>query len=179
MKWAFLLVGLAFGFVGGVGAIVYLQSRSAIGGTGEMAIMFDKKNYYDSDAFVAVSGTLTGPDMAYPNNTFNIACYQALKQCWSSEIEAIGDKQMGRLGPPSVYDIQLWAKNEIVAGYDAPFGCFKTTITIARLSQDVLWVEEPINQTKPSCKGAVSQIKKFTIEDSPGWKKLDEALKRR
>ena len=67
---------------------------------------------------------------------------------------------------------QSWTKNEIVAGDDAPFGCFKTTITIARNSQDVLWVEEPVNQTKPFCKDAKNEIRKFSIEDSPGWKKL-------
>lgn len=172
MKWVLLLIGLVIGFLGGAGTIIYLQTRAAVEETGEMAILFDSKNYYDSDAFVSVSGTLTGPGIAYPNNTYNVTCYQELKQCWSSDIEAIGDKHMGRLGPPSQFDVRSWAKNEIVAGYDAPFGCFKTTITIARASKVLLWVEEPVNQTKPFCKDAKNETRKFTIEDSPGWKKL-------
>ena len=176
MRWGLLLVGLLLGFVGGFSSLIYLQARGAGGDTGEMAIMFDSKNYYDSDVFVAVSGTLTGPDMAYPNNTHNITCYQQIKQCWSSEIEAIGDRHIGRLGPPAEYDVRSWTKNEIVAGDDAPFGCFKTTITIARNSQDVLWVEEPVNQTKPFCKDAKNETRKFTIEDSPAWKKLHAAV---
>jgi hypothetical protein len=175
VRWGFLLVGLLLGFVGGA-SLIYIQSRSAGAGTGEMAILFDSKNYYDSDAFVAVSGTLTGPDMAYPNNTYNITCYQQISQCWSSEIEAIGDRQIGRLGPPAEYDVRSWAQNEIVAGENAPFGCFKTTITIARNSHEVLWVEEPINQTKPFCKDAKNETRKFTIEDSPGWKKINAGI---
>ena len=66
MRWGLLLVGLLLGFVGGFSSLIYLQARGAGGDTGEMAIMFDSKNYYDSDAFVAVSGTLTGPDMGLP-----------------------------------------------------------------------------------------------------------------
>lgn len=176
MRWVFLIVGAVLGFVGGASALLYLQARGPAGETGEMAIMFDSKNYYDTDAVISVSGTLTGPDMAYPNNTYNLTCYQELKQCWSSDIEAIGDRHIGRLGPPSVWDIRSWTKYEIVAGDDASFGCLKTTITISRGSQNVLWVEEPVNQTKPFCKDAKNEIRKFTIEDSPGWKKLNAAV---
>ncbi|MBB4373322.1 hypothetical protein GGD63_006144 [Bradyrhizobium sp. cir1] len=175
MRWVFLLAGLLLGFVGGAGTIIYLQTRTAGGAeSGEMAIHFDQKMYYDSDAFVVVSGTLTGPDMAYPNNTYNVSCYQELKQCWSSNVEAIGERQIGRLGPPSEFDIRSWTKNEIVAGYDSPFGCYKTTITISRTSQVLLWVEEPVNQTKPFCKDAKKVIRKMTIEDSPSWKRLHQ-----
>jgi hypothetical protein len=176
MKWGLLVVGLVIGFVGGAGTIIYFQARMAAGAeSGEMAIHFDKKMYYDTDSFVVVSGTLTGPDMAYPNNTYNVSCYQELKQCWSSNVEAIGEKQIGRLGPPSEFDIRSWTKNEIVAGYDSPFGCVKTTITISRTSQVLLWVEEPVNQTKPFCKDARNATRKMTIEDSPGWKRLNKS----
>src|ERR1700730_13658012 len=48
----------------------------------------------------------------------------------------------------------------------------KTTITIARSTKEALWVEEPINQTKPFCKESKNEIRKFSIEDSPAWKKV-------
>ncbi len=115
MRWVLLLVGLLVGYVGGAGSIIYLQTRNT-SDIGEMSIMFAPKNYYDGDQFVAVSGTLTGPDMAYPNNTYSIACYQQSKECWSTYVEAIGARQIGRMDAPSAYDIRLWTKNEIVRG---------------------------------------------------------------
>jgi hypothetical protein len=171
MRWIILLAGLVVGFVGGAGSIIYLQMSNAKE-PGEMSIVFAPKNYYDSEQMVAVSGTLTGPGMAYPNNTYSIACYQQMKECWMTYVDAIGAQQIGRMDAPSPYDIRSWTRNEIVAGYDAPFGCFKTTITIARSTKEVLWVEEPVNQTKPSCKDAKNETRKFLIEDSPGWKRI-------
>ena len=121
---------------------------------------------------VAVSGTLTGEAIAYPNNTYSIACFQERKECWMTSVDAIGAQQIGRMDAPYEYDIRSWTKSEIVAAYDAPFGCFKTTITITRATKAVLWVEEPVNQTKPFCKDAENKIRKYSIEDSPGWKRL-------
>jgi hypothetical protein len=171
MRWVLLLMGLVVGFTGGAGSIIYLQMSGAKD-TGEMSIVFAPKNYHDTERLVAVSGTLTGPGMAYPNNTYSIACYQEMKECWMTYVDAIGAQQIGRMDAPSAYDIKSWTRNEVVAGYDAPFGCFKTTITIARSTKEVLWVEEPVNQTKPFCKDAKNEIRKFSIEDSPGWKKI-------
>jgi hypothetical protein len=162
-------LGVIVGFVGGVSALIYLQERNKDGV--ESSIIFAPKNYYDSDAMVAVSGTLTGQGIAYPNNTYSIACFQERKECWMTSVDAIGAQQIGRMDAPSEYDIRSWTKNEIVAAYDAPFGCFKTTITITRAAKAVLWVEEPVNQTKPFCKDAENMIRKYSIEDSPGWKR--------
>lgn len=173
MKWVLLIVGLVIGFVGGAGSIVYLQQQNKdTKETGEMAIIFAPKNYYDTEAAVLVSGTLTGPGQAYPNNTYSIACYRDMKECWMTYVSAIGGLQIGRMDAPSAYDIKSWTANEIEAAYDAPFGCYKTTITIERSTKQLLWVEEPINQTKPFCKNAENKIRKYTIEDSPGWKRM-------
>lgn len=173
-RWVLFPVGLLVGFVGGAGSIIYLQ-MSNTKDTDEMSIVFAPKNYCDTEQMVAISGTLTGPGMAYPNNTYSIACYQEMKECWMTYVDAIGARQIGRMDAPSAYDIRSWTKNEIIAGYDAPFGCFKTTITIARSSKELLWVEEPINQTKPFCKDAKNEIRKFSIEDSSGWKKIHKS----
>lgn len=170
MRWVLLIVGLVVGFGSGAASILFLQQRNK--DTGEMAIVFPQKNYYDSEAMVAVSGTLTGPGMAYPNNTYSIGCYRDLKECWLTYVDAIGGLLIGRMDAPSAYDIKSWTANEIVAGYDAPFGCYKTTITIERATKEVLWVEEPVNQTKPFCKDTENKIRKFSIEDSPGWKRV-------
>jgi hypothetical protein len=49
------------------------------------------------------------------------------------------------------------------------------TITIARTSKILLWVEEPVNQTKPFCKDAKNETRKMTIEDSPSWNRLHKS----
>jgi hypothetical protein len=165
-----LIVGAVVGFVGGAGSLIYFQQRNK--NSGEVSIIFAPKNYYDSEQMVAISGTLTGPGMAYPNNTYSIGCYQERKECWLTSVNAIGDEQVGRMDAPYEYDIRSWTNNEIVAVYDGAFGCFKTTITIARTTKELLWVEEPVNQTKPFCKDAENKIRKFSIEDSPGWKRV-------
>jgi hypothetical protein len=164
-----LIVGAIAGFIAGIGILIYFQERNK--DTGDMTIIFAPKNYYDSEQLVAISGTLTGPGMAYPNNTYSIACFQDRKECWMTYVDAIGGQQVGRMDAPSEYDIRSWTKNEIVAAYDGAFGCFKTTITISRATEQLLWVEEPVNQTKPFCKDAENKIRKFSIEDSPGWKR--------
>ena len=50
--------------------------------------------------------------------------------------------------------------------------CQKITITIARKARQVAWVEEPINQTEPSCVNSTTAMAKYTIENSPGWKRI-------
>jgi hypothetical protein len=62
-------------------------------------------------------------------------------------VQAIGSQQIGRMDAPFEYAIRKWSPYEVVAGDDGGLGCAKTTITIDRKSQQVLWVEEPINQT--------------------------------
>jgi hypothetical protein len=170
MKWALLIVGLVVGFVGGVGGILYLQQGNR--DTGEMSIVFAKKLYYETPALVIVSGTLTGEGLAYPNNTYSIACFQDRKECWATSVQAIGGQQIGRMDAPYSYDIRKWSAYEVVAGDDGTFGCSKTTITFDRKSEQVLWVEEPVNQTQVMCAKSENKIRKYTIEDSPGWTKI-------
>jgi hypothetical protein len=73
--------------------------------------------------------------------------------------------------------IRKWNEYEVIASDDAYEGptawqCQKTTITISRKTKTALLVEEPINQTRPACAKADTQLHKYTIEDSPGWKRL-------
>jgi hypothetical protein len=52
-----------------------------------------------------------------------------------------------------------------------PF-CKKTTITLDRKSKTALWVDVPINTASSLCKNADKQVRKYTIEDAPGLKRL-------
>jgi hypothetical protein len=170
MRWVLLLAGLTIGFLCGAGGLIYLQERNK--DTGEMSIVFAQKSYYETPALVTVSGTLKGDGMAYPNNTYSIACFQDRKECWLTSVEAIGGQQVGRMDAPYEYEIRKWSPSEVVAGDDGTFGCFKTTITIERRSQQVLWVEEPVNQTQVMCAKSENKIKKYTLENSPGYTKV-------
>jgi hypothetical protein len=135
--------------------------------------MFSEKQFYDNDSWVAVSGTLTGPSMAYPNNTYAMTCFEQGRQCVVSYIEQIGRDQVGRMENPWIIPIVKWDKGEVVA-QDEPstFSCFRTTVTIDRFSKAVAWVEVPVNQTKPDCLKTQSMMRKYSIEDSPDWKRV-------
>jgi hypothetical protein len=170
-KFASFVVGLFVGVLGGAAAVIYLQAQRVVP---QDDIVFAAKNFYDASniqfGYVAVSGTLTGDGLAYPNNTRSISCWSDIKQCYVSEIEQIGRNQIGRMTNPYPYSIVKWTPTEVVAQEEVP--CFRTTITIDRASQNALWVQEPINQTKPNCKDSDTQIRKYSLEDSPGWKKI-------
>jgi hypothetical protein len=138
-------------------------------------IIFARKNFADTDTAVGVSGTLTGDGLAYKNNTRSILCIKARKECLVASIEQIGDRQVGRLDYVNAMPITRWTALEIVAE-DEPsdVSCVRTTIFLERESQTAMWVQEPTNTAKPQCKTADSNVRHWTIEDSPGWKKLDK-----
>ncbi len=171
MKWIFLVCGLFIGAAEAFAGMMYLYQHNV---QPNDQITFAPKNFYDNkqDAgygMVIISGTLTGEGLAYPNNTYSVACEKAQQTCSASSIEQIGPKQIGRLDGPWVYPIVKWDQYEIVASDElSSFSCAKVTITIERQQETLLWVEEPINQTRPICKDADNKLKKYTLEDSPG-----------
>jgi hypothetical protein len=167
--------GLLLGAVGAFSTVVYLQMHKP---PQDDQIVFASKTFYDSKqagefAFVSISGTLTGKALGYPNNTYAVSCYSGYKACFVAYVEQIGHDQIGRMGNPSAYPIVKWNDYEVIAQEaPSPIGCSRVTMTIDRKREALLWVEEPINQTKPSCKDADTNIRKYTIEDSPGWKRI-------
>jgi hypothetical protein len=48
----------------------------------------------------------------------------------------------------------------------------RTIPTALLASKIVLCVEEPVNQTQVMCAKSENKIRKYTIENSPGWKKI-------
>jgi hypothetical protein len=171
-KLVIFLSGVLLGVVGAFGAIIYWEMRKPPL-QDEQQIVFARKNFAQLEqfGFVAISGTLTGKDMAYPNNTYALSCLKEYKACFVSYVQQIGHDQIGRMENPSPYPIIKWTEDEIIA-QEEPSLCVRVTITIDRKSQALLWLEEPINQTKPNCKSADTNIRKYSIEDAPGWKKL-------
>jgi hypothetical protein len=132
-------------------------------------IMFAPKNFTANDEFVGVSGTLSGDDLAYPNNTYAFSCTKQNQQCWVSSIEQIGPKLIGRMDNPYPMDITKWSVNEVVASIDGT--CSRTTIVITRNKESLLWVEEPINQAQSYCAKSSKQVRKLTLGDSLGYRK--------
>jgi hypothetical protein len=175
MKWIFLVVGLVLGAIAAFATVVYAQMnrRDEVDD-----VLFPEKEYYEAgDVTVGISGTLTGKEMGYPNNTYAIVCFKERGECWYNNIRQIGKSHVGRLDFPGSIAIKKWNEYEVIASddaYEGPYGwqCFKTTITISRKTKTALWVDEPINQLRPACAQADTQVRKYTIEDSPGEKRL-------
>ncbi|MGA3302362.1 MAG: hypothetical protein ABSC72_03650 [Methylovirgula sp.] len=130
-------------------------------------IVFSNKLFVNTKDFVAVEGTLTGDWIAYKNNTYSFLCFP--KECLVAFIEQIGARQVGRTIGPTTYPVISWADDEVVASDDGL--CSKTTITIDRNEQILLWVETPINQTTIACKNVDDGIRKATIEPSLFWRR--------
>ena len=173
MKWLIFALGIVVGGIVAMATSIYLQAHRG----GQDAIIFAAKTFYDGKelGYVAVTGTLTGPAIEHPNNTNSIACFQERKECIFSGVEQIGDGQIGRMNVATIFPIVKWDVNEIVAK-DEPSAttCATMTITIDRKQQSMLWVQEQINETQPNCKNSDHKINKWTIEDSPGWKRMFE-----
>jgi hypothetical protein len=172
------IAGLLLGAIATVGVVIYLMANKAKPPE-DNEIMFARKLFIDTKQtgmdfdFVAISGTLTGKGLPHPNNTYAVSCNKEYKACFVSFVEQIGHNQIGRMENPLAYPIVRWNDYEIVAQDEpSPIGCFRVTLTIDRRSQALLWLEEPANQTKPNCKDADTNIRKYSIEDSPGWKRL-------
>jgi hypothetical protein len=175
-KLALFICGLVLGAVGAFGWLFYQKMHKP---PPDNQIVFARKNFYDSKqtgmefGLVAISGTLTGKGLGYPNNTYAVSCYDRYKACFVAFVEQIGNDQISRMQNPFDYPIVKWTEYEVIAQEEpALSGCFRVTITIDRKREALLWVEEPINQTRPNCKDADTSIRKYSIEDSPAWQAM-------
>jgi hypothetical protein len=137
-------------------------------------IVFAPKNFADLGEFVGISGTLTGADIAYKNNTYAIACIKNRKECLVTSIEQIGHNQIGRLQYPYSYPVVSWTAAQVVASEESStFGCYRVIITITRKTESALWVEEPVNQSTPQCEKSDGRVRKYTVDTSLGWKRMN------
>ena len=168
MRPVVFIFGLVVGLGCGAGGLLYLNEL--------ISTEFTRKVYHDDNSdVVTVSGTLTG-EIEFPNNSCSIGCYRDLKQCWIACVQAIGGSQLGPITAPFFHQVSSWTDKEIVATSSTFSGalvaCYRTTIKIERLTEQVLWVEEPVNQTAPVCKDSENKSRKSSIVDGPTWKKI-------
>ena len=168
MRAVVFIFGLVVGLGFGVGGLTYPN--------GLISTEFTRKVYHDDNSdVVTVSGTLTG-EIEFPNNSCSIGCYRDLKQCWFACVQATGGSQLGPITAPFFHEVSSWTDKEIVATSAAFSGalvaCYRTTIKIERLTEHVLWVEEPVNRTEPICKDSENKTRKSSIEDGPTWKNI-------
>jgi hypothetical protein len=129
--------------------------------------VFDDKRFQNSPDFVYAAGSRTGQGVSYPDNTMAIGCYRDKMECWMASVEGIGKDmcQIGRMDWPSYMPITKWTDQEIVAADEGAL-CRKTTISIDRPLQTVVFVVEPVNITSGFCAGATTAIEKSTLENS-------------
>jgi hypothetical protein len=132
-------------------------------------IVFPTKMFLGTKAYVAAKGTITADWVGYKNNTYSILCFR--EECIVANVEQIGHNQLSSIDGPTTYPVKQWSEDgQIVAQDDAL--CSRITITLDRLTETVLWVETPINQTAIACKNADNTIRKATLETSLYWRKL-------
>jgi hypothetical protein len=134
-------------------------------------IAFPIKTFAAAKAWVAAKGTLTGDWIAYKNNTYSILCVP--EECIVADVEQIGPKQISSIDGPVAYPMKRWTEDEEVVAEDDAL-CSRTTITLDRKTESVLWVETPINQTMLSCKDADNNIRKATLETSLFWQQSEK-----
>jgi hypothetical protein len=168
-KRALVILG-SIGWLLAIGATSVLwprpsQPRPA---TGVEDIVFSVKVFYDSarstgDGIVSIIGTLSGEGLAHKNNAVLVACYKDRRECLTFSVDQIGPNQVSRLEIPLPYQVVKWATDEVVATSGDAFDCRKVTISLVRKSGTAVWVEEPINQVRASCKDADMRLYKWTI----------------
>ena len=153
---------------------LYIEQLRKPEPSGNNNIIFGERFYYENpdEEVVYVTGTMTGPGIAYPNNTVGLTCYRDRNYCSYMSVHATGANHIARMDPPSEYDIVKWDDDEIIAEDQSMVHCQKITITIDRKARQVAWVEEPISQTEASCVNPTTATAKYTIENSPGWKRV-------
>jgi len=166
-KLALFMGGLLLGAVGAFGTIIYLEIDKQ-----PQQLAFAPKKFYDTKeeqlgefGLVAIAGMLNGEGLT--SNTYAVSCYGKYRACFVASVEQVGERHIGRMEYPAAYPIVKWTEYEVVAQEEPSLGlgCFRVTITIDRKREALLWLEEPINQTKPSCKDADTAIRKFSLED--------------
>lgn len=137
--------------------------------SGGKEIFFPVKLFVGTKSFVSARGTLSADWIAYKNNTFSILC-TAEDGCIVASISQIGWNQIGTLDGPTVYPLKKWTEDAEVVAEDHTL-CSRITITLDRMSQEVLWVETPINVSAIECKNADSQVRKASLKTSLFWQR--------
>ena len=134
-------------------------------------VVFDRKWFFPKEDHLYAVGSLAGTGKRHQNTT-QITCDKQAKECLTSAIEAIGFGdtyvQLGRLESPSRLAVVRWDAREIIASDAAAlpsFWCLRTTVYIDLKSEEVTWVEEPINRDTTFCQQADPMTYRWRLED--------------
>jgi hypothetical protein len=130
-------------------------------------IIFPHKSFLSVPTYVEVKGTLTAGWIGYKNNTYSIFCLPS--GCTVASVEQIGPNQLGDINGPTVYPVVKWTNDTVVAEDEDL--CIRTTITIDRTYQTVIWVDVPIHKGTDPCQRFQSiEARTATIESPPFYK---------
>jgi hypothetical protein len=131
-------------------------------------IVFPIKVFVSTKNSVAAKGTLSADWMAYKNNTYSFYCDS--EECIVASVDQIGPKLVSSIDGPVTYIVKQWTNDGAVVA-EGNNRCSRTTITLDRKTESVLWVETPINQTDVACKNADDSVRKVTLENSLYWRR--------
>jgi hypothetical protein len=100
---------------------------------------------------ISVTGTLKGPNLGYPVNSWHIDCYRDQMMCHSADVSEIGYRQLGSIWL-SDWKITSWTDKTVVLASTDPTACASQGITFYRLTKRVGYVSSPINQETDYCR---------------------------
>lgn len=161
----------------------YSWGKKSIPSSVQTGYIFAPKAFYAEKEAVYVSGTRTGED-ENGNNTVAITCSKQKMECLIVDVRGISGTscQISRVASPLAIPITEWNDYTVIATDKNPYdkySCFQTTISIDLRSEQVLWVEEPVNQSQLSCKDiSDNKIHKWTIENPPFWENVKGGIKK-
>lgn len=139
----------------------------------DQPILFGRKRFIDLPKdTIFVSGTLTGEDVGFTNNTYGIYCSNVEMQCVVVDVVQVGPNQIGDLNVPLIYEVTSWNEDLVVAFTMDAIGCRRETISLLRKAQSVSWVQELAKDNVKACEGVDKSTYRWTIEDAPGWKDI-------
>lgn len=179
---------LAAGFVGiviGVGAMLALAIVRAPRDDQPSNLVFPDKTFYlgADRSLLRFSGSITGTDLAYPNNVFAVSCDKSKGICQTASVSQIGANQIGSVDLLD-YDITEWSPDYVVARSDDPATtvlCSIVTFHANLHTEDVLYVVEPVlrniaDQQLCPPKFNDGATHRYRIDQSPFRRELDKRL---
>ena len=146
--------------------------RAAEAGQSPDPVIFPHRTFFVSDSgdYVAVSGRLFGPGLAY-NNLREVDCIKARGECYSWMVMQVGPNQVDpEIAGMDFFTVDAWTDQGVSATDDSL--CYRTELSINTKTQQVTWIEMPMNNGgQAQCAGTDQQTYVWTIEESLFWSK--------
>jgi hypothetical protein len=101
---------------------------------------------------IQIIGSMKGPNLAYPVNTWKIFCTKQQMSCRTADVEQIGDGQLGEIWVDD-WTVTSWTDTAVAVDQGEPTSCAHHIMIINRIAKTVSYTSTPQNQDKNYCQG--------------------------